>query len=166
MSTTEGQGQKGEEETIVIKKSIIIDASPEVVFKAITDPNELTNWFPDHAILEPKVGGKMKLTFYNKKSETDHARTADAFPEGTVKEFIPTKKLSYSWQHKDVPEFPETVVTWELEEIGDKTRVELIHSGFTGKEQRKSFKEHEQGWTYFLDRLEKYCKDRKLSQTQ
>ncbi|WP_445082561.1 SRPBCC family protein [Candidatus Nitrosotalea sp. TS] len=23
-----------------------IDASPEVVFKAISDPSELTNWFP------------------------------------------------------------------------------------------------------------------------
>ncbi|MGA8083952.1 MAG: SRPBCC domain-containing protein [Candidatus Nitrosopolaris sp.] len=162
MSTTERKGQKGEEETIEIKKSIVIDASPEVVFKAITDPNELTNWFPDHAILEPKVGGKMKLSFYKEKSENDHPCTGDASPEGTIKEFIPNKKLSYTWQHKDVPEFPETVVSWELEDIGaNKTRVELIHSGFTGKEERKSFKEHDQGWTYFLDRLEKYCKDKK-----
>ena len=50
MSTQERKGQQGEG-TIEIKKSIVIDASPEVVFKAITDPNELTNWFPDHAIL-------------------------------------------------------------------------------------------------------------------
>lgn len=28
-------------------------------------------------------------------------------------------------------------------------------------EERKSFKEHDQSWTYFLDRLEKYCKDKK-----
>ena len=162
MSTTERKGQKGEEETIEIKKSIVIHASPEVVFKAITDPNELTNWFPDHAILEPKIGGKMKLSFYKEKSEERTGCTADAFPEGTIKEFIPNKKLSYTWQHKDVPEFPETVVTWELEDIGaNKTRLELIHSGFTGKEDRKSFKEHDQGWTYFLDRLEKYCKDKK-----
>lgn len=162
MSTTERKGQKGEEETIEIKKSIVIHASPEVVFKAITDPNELTNWFPDHAILEPKVGGKMKLSFYKEKSEKRTGCKADAFPEGTIKEFIPNKKLSYTWQHKDVPEFPETVVSWELEDIGaNKTRVELIHSGFTGKEERKSFKEHDQGWTYFLDRLEKYCKDKK-----
>lgn len=48
ISTTERKGQKEEEETIEIKKCIVIDASPEVVFKAITDPNELTNWFPDH----------------------------------------------------------------------------------------------------------------------
>ena len=162
MSTTERKRQKGEEETIEIKKSIVVHASPEVVFKAITDPNELTNWFPDHAILEPKVGGKMKLSFYKEKSEKRTGCTTDAFPEGTIKEFIPNKKLSYTWQHKDVPEFPETVVTWELEDIGaNKTRVELIHSGFTGKEERKSFKEHDQGWTYFLDRLEKYCKDKK-----
>lgn len=111
MSTTERKGQQEEEETIEIKKNIVIDASPEVVFKAITDPNELTNWFPDHAILEPKVGGKMKFSFYKEKSEKDHTGPADAFPEGTVKEFIPNKKLSYTWQHKDVPEFPERVVT-------------------------------------------------------
>jgi uncharacterized protein YndB with AHSA1/START domain len=56
MSTKETEGQQ--QETIEIKKSIVIDATPEVVFKAITDPNELTHWFPDQAILEPKVGGK------------------------------------------------------------------------------------------------------------
>ena len=49
MSTKEEKPQ----EIMEIKKSIVIDASPEVVFKAISDPNELTNWFPDQAILEP-----------------------------------------------------------------------------------------------------------------
>ena len=48
MSKIEGKGRQ--EGTIEIKKSIIINASPEVIFKAIADPNELTNWFPDHAI--------------------------------------------------------------------------------------------------------------------
>ena len=80
MSTTEGKGQQ--EETIEIKKNIVIDASPEVVFKAITDPNELTNWFPDQAVLEPKVGGKMKFSFYKKKS--DDSRRMDYFPEVVV----------------------------------------------------------------------------------
>jgi uncharacterized protein YndB with AHSA1/START domain len=85
----------------------------------------------------------MKSSFYKEKSEKDHTRAADAFPEGTVKEFIPNKKLSYAWQNKDVPEFPEIVVTWEMEEIGaNKTRVEIIHPGFTGKEERKFSKEH------------------------
>ena len=41
MSTTEGKTEE-EGKTTEIKKSIVIDASPEVVFKAIIDPDELT----------------------------------------------------------------------------------------------------------------------------
>jgi uncharacterized protein YndB with AHSA1/START domain len=43
-------------EKMEIGKSNIIDASPKVVFKAITDSDELTKWLPDQAILEPKIG--------------------------------------------------------------------------------------------------------------
>jgi uncharacterized protein YndB with AHSA1/START domain len=59
MSAKEQTGQELE-----IRKTIVIDASPEVIFKAITDPEELTQWFPDQAILEAKVGGKMKFSFH------------------------------------------------------------------------------------------------------
>ena len=44
-------------------------ASPEVVFKAITDPNELTNWFPDNAIFAGRVGGKVRFTFNKERSK-------------------------------------------------------------------------------------------------
>jgi hypothetical protein len=33
---------------------------------------ELTNWFPDQAILESKVGGKVKFSFYKDK-EREHS---------------------------------------------------------------------------------------------
>ena len=158
MSTTKGKGQ--EEETIEIRKSIIIDASPEVVFNAITDRNELTNWFPDNAIFDGRVGGKVRFTFKKERSkELDRDHSA----EGTVKEFIPNKKVSYTWQFKDAPEFPETTATWELEETDtNKTRVELVNSGFTGKEEGKlSSGSHDQGWTYFLGRLKRYCEKTK-----
>ncbi len=39
---------------------------------------------------------KNEVRLYKEKSEKDHTRAADAFPEGTVKEFIPNKKLSYT----------------------------------------------------------------------
>jgi uncharacterized protein YndB with AHSA1/START domain len=111
--STEGKGQE-EEEIIEIRKSIVIEASPEVVFKAITDPNELTNWFPDNAIFDGRIGGKVRFTFNKERSkELDR----DYSPEGTIKEFILNKKVSYTWQLKDTPEFPETTITWELEEI-------------------------------------------------
>ena len=144
-----------QEDRIEIKKSIVINASPELVFKAITDPNELTHWFPDSAVFSDKVGGQVRFSFYKERSK-DMDR--DYSPEGIVKEFIPNKKVSYTWQLKDTPGFPETVVTWELEEIDhDRTKVELVHSGFTGKEGGKlSSKEHDQGWSYFLGKLKEY----------
>jgi uncharacterized protein YndB with AHSA1/START domain len=158
MSTTEGKGQQ--EETTDIRKIIVIDASPEAVFKAITDPTELTNWFPDNAIFDGRIGGKVRFTF-NKESSKELDR--DYSPEGIVKEFIPNKKVSYTWHLKDRPEFLETTVTWGLEEIdANKTRVELVHSGFTGKEEGKlSFTGHDNGWSYFLDQLAKHCEKTK-----
>ncbi len=153
MSTAK-KGSQDEQNLIEIKKTRVIDAPADIVFKTITDPAELTNWFPDHAILEPRVGGKIRLSFYKEKStelERDHLQ------EGTIKEFIPGKKVSYTWQFKDTPELTETIVTWELEEIDDKkTRVVLNHSGFTGKEIGKlSSAEFDNGWTYFFGQIGK-----------
>jgi uncharacterized protein YndB with AHSA1/START domain len=145
---------KHQTEEIVIEKNVVIDASPEVVFKAITDPKELTNWFPDHAIMEAKLGGKVKFSFYKDKERKDGE--LECVPEGTIVELIPNKKVSYTWRQTNTPDFPRTIVTWELEEIADnKTQVKLLHTGF---EPGKLFKQHDEGWSYFLNRLQSYCK--------
>ena len=151
---------KEQDEQQEIRKTIIIDASPEAVFKAITDPEELTNWFPDQAVLEPKVGGKVKFSFY--KDPKNKNRDMDYFPEGTIMEFIANKKITYTWIHPNVPDFPKTTVTWELEKIeNNKTRVDLLHTGFKGEaSKRKMLQDHDTGWTYFLNKLEEYCKGR------
>lgn len=147
---TDIRGQQ--EERIEIKKSILIDASPEVVFKAITDPNELTNWFPDQAILEPKIGGKVKFSFF--KTGSEYLQN-DYFPEGTVIEFIPNKKISYTWRVTNIPNFPNTVMTWELEEMKkNKTRLKLLHTGFRHDGMAKGVNAT---WTHFLGELVKYC---------
>jgi uncharacterized protein YndB with AHSA1/START domain len=153
LMVTDIEGEQ--EESMEIRKSIVIDASPEVVFQAITDPNELTRWFPDQAILEPKVEGKMKFSFFKTDSEY---RQMDYFPEGTITEFIPNKRLSYSWHEPNIPDFPNTVVTWELERIkNNKTRLNLLHTGFKADETAKK---HNEGWSHFLTELKKYCEKR------
>ena len=50
------------ERQLEIRKTIIIEASSDTVFKAITEQEELTQWFPDQAILEPRVLGKVRFT--------------------------------------------------------------------------------------------------------
>jgi uncharacterized protein YndB with AHSA1/START domain len=151
MSAKERERQQ-DQEIAEIRKTIIIDATPEVVFKAITDPKELTHWFPDQAILEPKVGGKMKFSFFKTDSQY---RQMDYFPEGIISEFVPNKKISYTWQEPNIPDFPKTIVTWELEKIdNDKTRLRLLHTGFNPDETARK---HNEGWSHFLSELTKYC---------
>jgi uncharacterized protein YndB with AHSA1/START domain len=142
-----------------VRKIIEIEASPEIVFNALTKSEELTQWFPDKALFEPKVGGKMHFSFIkdHEMKDTDHHL------DGEILEFVPNKKLVYTFipdstYKPDGMQPKPTIVTWNIEEIGkNKTRVTLIHSGFT-KEMAKQFKETTAGWNYFTARLVAYCK--------
>lgn len=143
-----------------IRKVVEIEASAETVFKALTDPAELTQWFPDIAVLEPKVGGKMRFTFTKDSERTNmKKRETDKSSVGRVLDLVKNKKLAYTWQSEGVPNFPETVVTWELESLGEsRTKVTLTHTGFTGKEPSDvSYEGHNKGWSFFIEELVKYC---------
>jgi uncharacterized protein YndB with AHSA1/START domain len=79
----------------------------------------------------------MKFSF-NKDKEDKHEDCSGV--EGTIIDFIQNKKVSYTWEKYDTPDFPRTVVTCELEEITNgRTRVNLLHTGF---ESGKLFKQH------------------------
>lgn len=134
--------------TETIAKSIIIDAPPSKVFQAITDEKELTNWFPNIARLEAKVGGSVEFRFQRADGTVDHIVV------GKVIEIVPDKKFSMSWKNTSDSNFPDTMVTWTLEPDGDKTLVRLVHSGF---EKGKWLDLHDGGWSYFAARLAEYC---------
>jgi uncharacterized protein YndB with AHSA1/START domain len=142
-----------------IRKVIEIEAPIHMVFKALTVPEELTQWFPDKGTFEARVGGKMHFTFMAGRNQMDK----DHHLDGEVLEIIPNKKLVYTFI-PDVNYKPDgirpqsTIVTWSLEEVGkDRTKVTLVHSGFT-EDMEKHFKDTTAGWNYFTARLAEYCK--------
>ena len=124
---------------IEVRKTKIIEGSPKVVFSALTEPEKLAEWFQDDADLDVRVGGQIRLvTLKEKHPEWNLDR--DYYMEGTIMEIVPNKRLSYSWKFKDTPNFPETLVTWELEQINpNKTLVKLSHVGFLEK-KRETFR--------------------------
>lgn len=147
-----------------VRKTKIIEESPKVVFSALTEPEKLAEWFQDEADLDNRVGGQIRLvTLKEKHPEWNLQR--NYYMEGTIMECVPNKRLSYSWKFKDIPNFPETLVTWELEQINPyKTLVKLSHVGFLEKEKGNfSVESHNQGWTEALDKLADYCKSLKVS---
>ena len=137
-----------------INREIIIDAPIDKVFSDVSDQDELTNWFPDIAELEKKEGGRVSFRFL--KSDRNNL-DRDHEMNGKIIKFIPNKELSYTWQFENMPEFSnETVVTWRFESVSkNKTKVTLKHSGFSENDAQK-YKEHSQGWTWFVNRLGNY----------
>jgi uncharacterized protein YndB with AHSA1/START domain len=138
-----------------ITKNAVVDTSPKVVFRALVDEKELQQWGPPNqrATLEQRKGGIVQfVTFREDTKETYVIR-------GRVLETIPEKKLSYTWNVDAESSRPETVVTWTLEPDGDnKTSVTLEHTGPMSEEFKR---QASGGWSYFMDRLVKYCNQRK-----
>jgi uncharacterized protein YndB with AHSA1/START domain len=91
-----------------IEDSITIKAAPERVFKALTDGDELGHWWPMSAVSDPRLGGKLKLTWF-----TDHSMDT-AFDV-----FDPPRKVAY-------PFYIERV-EFELTPENGKTRVLIRH---------------------------------------
>jgi len=135
-----------------IRKSIVIDAPPETVFRALIDEKELVQWMPRQAKFDARIGGEYEFKY----QWAD--RGLDTVLRGKVLELETNKRLSYTWNAESSdhsPRITSAVVTWLLDSLPDgKTRVTVIHSGVDAQ----FAKDAEMGWNYFLGRLQNYCK--------
>ena len=112
-----------------IKKEIVISASVDKVYSALIIPELLAQWFPNIVTIEPKISGKIFFRFLKEYTRQDK----DHDIMGTIITLIPNRELSYTWNFMTRPEYNKnTIVTWKLEQLTtDKTKLTLIHSGFT-----------------------------------
>ena len=135
-----------------IKKRIIVNSSIEKVFKSLSDETEITKWFPDQAKFGKQIGEDVVFRF----SKDDGIHDKDYLMEGKITDLIPNKKITYTWNNVDVPNFPKTSVTWLLDKLDDdRTEITLIHSGFGDSDDKLSQK-HDNGWSHFLGKLSKH----------
>ena len=141
-----------------IKKEIIINASPARVFKAITDPKQLTKWFPDIESIEPKVGGKIWFKFL--EFETGNQNNNDnRVLEGKIIELEENKKLAYTWGHSDISNSPLMQIRWVIEETETKkSKVTITHTGFLDEISMKPYKEQ---WDWLTERLNAFAESKK-----
>ena len=119
------------------------NAPVEKVWKAITDKEQMKQWYFDIAEFKPVPG--FEFQFYGESPEGDKFLHLCK-----ITEVIPNKKLSYSWRYEKYE--GSSVVSFELFAEGSSTRVKLTHEGihtFKGHKNlaKESFAE---GWTYIL----------------
>jgi uncharacterized protein YndB with AHSA1/START domain len=142
-----------------IEREIEIDASPATVFEVITSPEHLTEWWPDEAVLDARPGAVGEFVF------GDPSSAGAQIPQITVVDAQPSRLFSFRWVYPDgeaALEGNSLLVTFELSARGAGTLLRMTETGFREKGWEvavleQQYREHEQGWDYFLPRLVAYA---------
>jgi uncharacterized protein YndB with AHSA1/START domain len=124
-------------EPIIVERTF--DAPVGRVWTALTDVNEMRQWYFDLKEFKPQVGFEFEFIVDHEGNSYHHLCR--------VTEVVPQKKIAYSWRYKGEP--GDSLVSIELSPEGEKTRLKLTHSGVetfprTSAYARKNF---EAGWT-------------------
>ena len=134
-----------------LRVSRVINAAPEAVFRAWTEPEQLKRWSsPEGTKLEDaqvdlKVGGAYRL-----RMNTENG-VVTAY--GVYKRIERPSRLEYTWDWEgDDQSIGETLVTVLFKDLGGKTEVVITHERFPNAESKDG---HEQGWTSCINRLER-----------
>ena len=118
------------------------DAPVTRVWKALTDVDQMREWYFDLTEFKPQVGFEFDFIVEHEGNSYHHlCRVTDVVPE---------KKIAYTWRYKGEP--GDSLVTFELFPDGNKTRLKLTHTGIetfpkTPAYARKNF---EAGWTAII----------------
>jgi len=127
-------------EGVVVERTF--DAPVARVWKALTDVKEMREWYFDLKEFKAEVGFEFEFVVEHEGTTYHHLCR--------VTEVIPQQKIAYTWRYKGEP--GDSLVTFELFDVGDKTRVKLTHTGIetfpkTPAYARKNF---ETGWTAII----------------
>jgi uncharacterized protein YndB with AHSA1/START domain len=135
---------------LTIERDILIEAPAEVVWRTITEPDQLSRWFADKVELEIKPGAHGYMQF------------GDQGGPVVVETVDPPTRFSFRW---NFPQGEEPVagnsmlVEFTLTPEGDeRTRLRVTESGhellsWPEEEKERYAGEHRGGWGDFLDRL-------------
>jgi uncharacterized protein YndB with AHSA1/START domain len=115
---------------------------PEAVWRALTDPAQLREWFLTEARIDGREGGTVDLT-------TGPTRVRGT---GRILEWHPPRLFEYEWNVDPVTGLPHgerATVRWELTAVPGGTRLVLSYRGLT----HDTAENFQHGIPGFLDRL-------------
>jgi uncharacterized protein YndB with AHSA1/START domain len=141
-----------------IEKQIHVDASPAVVYEAVSSPQHIAQWWADEADFPPGPGGSGVLVFREKA----HTRPLDV--RITIVEAVPGERFSFRWVYPDgQPPTPQNsmLVTFRMTADGEGTLLTVTEEGM--REQgwdaavlEEYYHSHDEGWTRHLADLATY----------
>jgi uncharacterized protein YndB with AHSA1/START domain len=167
MTTAAHEFSSGIHATADTEKGIVrvvaeIKASPERVFHALTDPNEVPRWWGQEGVYRTakwesdlRPGGKWKSEIAAPEGgEMADPRTPE--PQTVGGEYIvvdPPKTLEFTWS-PSWDNFAISRVRYEIEPTATGSRLTVIHSGFEGRNEMATA--HSEGWVRVIGWLSDY----------
>jgi uncharacterized protein YndB with AHSA1/START domain len=141
-----------------IEKDILIDAPAETVYRVITEPAQISQWFSDAADLDPRPGGEGTLTF------EDRATSQRMSVRLRVEAAEPPHRFAFRWDYPDGEQPHEgnaPLVEFTLTAEGTGTRLRVTESGFAVLQRPEQDKAtyidmHDKGWDVHLGSLRDY----------
>ncbi|HZM27670.1 MAG TPA: SRPBCC domain-containing protein, partial [Gemmatimonadales bacterium] len=129
-----------------IEDSVTLDVPPELVWRALTDAEELTRWFPFAATVQPGVGGSVALSW------------GQGFEKAVIEVWEPDRRLRTVERRRDsAGRVVEIAVDFLIQSEGGKTVLRVVHSGFGASTGwNEEYDGTVRGWRYELRGLRHY----------
>jgi uncharacterized protein YndB with AHSA1/START domain len=128
-------------DAIILERTL--NAPVARVWKALTDIDQMREWYFDLKEFKPEVGFEFEFIVEHQGNSYHHLCR--------LIEVIPERKIAYTWRYKG--EQGDSLVTFQLSPEGERTRLKLTHTGIetfprTPAYARKNF---ENGWKAIVD---------------
>ena len=122
----------------------VFDAPKAIVWRALTDIDEMKKWYFDMVGFKPEVGTEFSFLAGMEPVKYLHLCR--------VTDIEPLKKIAYTWRYDGYE--GDSHVSFDLIDEGGKTRLRITHGGLETFPVIDSFKRtnFNEGWTYFLDK--------------
>ncbi|MDP5182029.1 SRPBCC family protein [Blastococcus sp. BMG 814] len=138
-------------------REVYIEASPDIVFEVVSNPEHLTEWWPDDARYQLAPGSVGEIVF----GDPDAGGKVVSF---SVVEVQPPRTFSFRWTHPagaNAVEGNSLLVTFDLTSSGSGTLLRMTETGFRemGWEAavlEEQYRSHTTGWDHFLPRIAPY----------
>jgi len=127
-------------DAVILERTL--DAPVAKVWKALTDIDQMRQWYFDLKEFKPEVGFEFGFVVEHEGNTYDH--------RCRITEVIPQKKIAYTWRYHG--DEGNSLVTFELFPEGEKTRLKLTHEGLDTFPKTAAFarENFEKGWTQII----------------
>jgi uncharacterized protein YndB with AHSA1/START domain len=131
---------------------IEIDATPDQVFRALTEADQIVRWFAPEAKVDPRVGGEFMISW---GPGMEGRSTIAIWEPGRRFATVRERSRAYGAPPEEGEPVQRIVIDYQIEALaGGKTLLRLVHSGFgQGAGWDNEFESTRTGWSVFLRTL-------------